>query len=83
MRITLPPSLRRELHPIAEEVAEYRDMPPTQKLRILDALCRDAMVQLAMHEDRERLLDWQAPLPGSTVAALRRLHAGLLAHGGR
>lgn len=74
MRIVLPPSLRSDLHPIEEEVREYRGMPLPEKLRILDALCRDAIVQLAMQPDARRLLDWQAPLPESTVAALRRLH---------
>jgi len=73
MPITLPPSLRKELHPIEEEVEEYRDMPLEQKLGILDALCKDAIVQLAMQAEPGRLLDWQPPLPASTVAALRRL----------
>lgn len=53
---------------------EYRNMPAAQKLRILAALCRDAVAQIETRQDARHLLDWQAPLPPSSVAALRRLH---------
>ncbi|MFN7975947.1 MAG: hypothetical protein U0166_27035 [Acidobacteriota bacterium] len=77
--MVLPPSLQKELHPIAEEVAEFRETSPADKLRILHELCEDAIRQVMMHPDPERILDWQAPLPASTVAALSRLRTG---HGG-
>ena len=43
-RIHLPPSLRKELHPLQEEVAWARGLSPEERLAVTAALCRDAMI---------------------------------------
>jgi hypothetical protein len=58
---------------VENEVAEYRDMPPEQKLRFSRSLCREAALIIASRPDAARLWEWIDPLPQSTVAALRRL----------
>lgn len=73
MPITLPPSLRRENDPTVEKLAEYRDMTPEQRAAVTAAVCRTAAALLAMHTDPTRVLEFQEPLPPSSVAALRRL----------
>ena len=79
MPIVLPPSLRKELHSIEEEVAEFREMTPEQRLGVLDSLCRDAAVQAALQSRVGRLREWEEPLPDSTVRALIRLRSSALA----
>lgn len=72
----LPPSLRRENDPTEEKLAPYRDMTPEERVAITAAVCRSAAAMLALHADRQRILDLQDPLPESTLAALRRLRLG-------
>ena len=71
--IRLPPSLNRELHPLAEEVAWARGLAPEQRLAVTAQLCRDAMILLSMNPKRDRVLDFRDPLPESTHRALARL----------
>ena len=71
--IVLPPSLRRELHSVEDEVAWARALTPSQRLEVLAALCRDSLILLGMNPHAERILAHRDPVPPSTVAALRRL----------
>lgn len=73
MPIVLPPSLRRELHPIEEEVAPYRDMAPETLLRWASMACRVAADIARARPDRDEVFAWRDPLPPSTEAAFRRL----------
>ena len=73
MRIRLPPSLRKELHPIEEEVAWAKGLTPEERLAVVALVCRDAITLLNMNPNRERVLEMRDPLPTSTVAALARL----------
>lgn len=73
MPIALPPSLRRELHPVEDEVAWARALAPEERLAIVAALSRDAVALLNMNPRREAVLARRDPLPASTVAALARL----------
>jgi hypothetical protein len=73
MALELPPSLRKNLHPLEEEVAEARRLTPEERLRVVAAVCRDALVLLNMNPHRDRVLDTRDPVPPSTEAALRRL----------
>lgn len=58
---------------LRQEAAPYVGMSQTDKAKILAELCRAAAKQLSFRSDRQRLLDYQDPLPESTVAALERL----------
>ena len=73
MPMVLPPSLRKELHPIEEEVAWARTLTPEQRLAAVAALCRDNLALLNMNPRREAVLALRDPLPDSTVRALARL----------
>jgi hypothetical protein len=73
MLSALPPSLRKELHPLEEEVAWAREQTPEQRLQIVAALCRDTIVLLNMNPHRDAVLAMRDPLPESTVRALARL----------
>lgn len=78
MPLVLPPSLRKDLHPVGDEVAEFRDMPLPKKLEILDTLCKDAVRLLGMRRLVGTNQVFEEPLPDSTREALRRLKS---AHG--
>ena len=69
----LPPSLRKEIHPLEEEVAWARGQSPEQRLRVVAALCRDTIALLNMNPNRDAVLAMRDPLPESTVRALARL----------
>lgn len=73
MPVVLPPSLRKDLHPVRDEAAWARSLTPEQRLRVVAALCRDALTLLNMNPQRDRILAMRDPLPASTVAALKRL----------
>lgn len=73
MAFQLPPSLRKELHPIEAEVAWARGLTPEERLRVVALLCRDSLTLLNMNPQRQRILDSSDPLPASTLAALARL----------
>lgn len=75
MAIDLPPSLRRDLHLIEEEVAWARTLQPEERLAVVALLCRDNLTLLNMHPRREKVLAMRDPLPASTLAALARLHS--------
>jgi hypothetical protein len=76
VRISLPPSLIATNDPTEEKLALYRDMTPAQRAAITAAVCRSAAALLALHPDRQRVLDLESPLPPSSIAALRRLRNG-------
>jgi hypothetical protein len=61
---------------VEREVADYRDMPLDEKLRITKQLCREAAIVIAAAPDAKRLWDWTDPLPDSTIALFRRLGMG-------
>lgn len=73
MPLVLPPSLRKELHPIEEEVAWARSLTPEQRLAAVAALCRDNIALLNMNPHRDAVLARRDPLPASTIRALARL----------
>jgi hypothetical protein len=73
MAFVLPPSLRRELHTVEDEVAWARGLTPEERLRVVAAVCRDAVTLLNMNPEAERVLALRDPVPASTAAALRRL----------
>lgn len=73
MTIPLPKSLRRELHPVEEEVAPYRDMTPDERLRWLAMACRVAADIARARPDAQAVFDWRDPVPPSTIAAFRRM----------
>jgi len=73
MRISLPPSLRKELHTIEREVAWAKQMSPEQRLSVVALLCRDAVTLLQMNPKRDRVLALRDALPESTRRALARL----------
>ena len=73
MRITLPPSLRKDLHTISEEVAWAKGLSPEQRLAVTALLCRDVVALLQLNPKRDRVLALRDPLPESTRRALARL----------
>ena len=73
MAFTLPASLRRDLHPVDDEVAWARSLSPEERLRVVAALCRDNLILLNMNPHRARVLAMRDPVPASTSAALQRL----------
>jgi hypothetical protein len=73
MLSALPPSLRKELHPLEDEVAWARAQTPEQRLRVVAALCRDTIILLNMNPHRDAVLAMRDPLPDSTVRAMARL----------
>lgn len=79
MRISLPPSLDRTLHSVAEEVAPYVGMTAEERLAIVAALSRDSITLLNMNPHRDEILAMRDEVPESTRRALKRLHAQLLA----
>lgn len=72
MAFQLPPSLRKELHPVEDEVAWARSLTPEQRLIVVAVLCRDSVILLNMNERREAVLASRDPVPPSTTAALAR-----------
>lgn len=74
MTMTLPPSLRKDLHTAEEDVAWARTLTPEQRLEVVASLCRDAMAILMLNPKSDRVLSVRDPLPESTVRALARLH---------
>lgn len=75
MAIQLPPSLRRELHSIEEEVAWAKGLKPEDRLAVVALLCRDSVTLLNMNPRRDRVLEARDPVPPSTAAAFARLRA--------
>lgn len=60
---------------VEREAAPYRTLTPEQRWHATAAACRSAARQLAIREDRARLLEYRDPLPESSALALRRLRA--------
>ena len=60
---------------VAEEAAPYIDMPDEERLRHLAAACRAGAKLLRLRDDAAAALDYEDPLPASTVHALARLRA--------
>ncbi len=76
MRISLPPSLQRDRHPVSEEVAWARQLSPEQRLAVVAMLCRDAVTLLQMNPKQARVLELRDPVPDSTRVAMARLRRG-------
>ena len=60
---------------IADEAAPYVEMSGEERLRHLAAACRAAARLLELREDAQVALDYEDPLPESSVRALARLRA--------
>jgi hypothetical protein len=73
MPIALPPSLQRDRHPLAEEVAWAKRLSPEERLAVVAALCKDAVTLLNMNAKREVVLTMRDQVPESTNRALARL----------
>ena len=73
MPITLPPSLDRNVHSLAEEVAFARSLTPEQRLQVVALVCRAAIQLLNLNPKREQVMALRSSLPESTLAALERL----------
>jgi hypothetical protein len=72
----LPASFQRtHAEAVAEEVESAAGTTPEERGRILLALCRMAVEQISQHQDPQRTLDYQDPIPASTEVALKRLRA--------
>jgi hypothetical protein len=73
MAIPLPPSLRRELHPVEEEVVEYRALSPEARLRLAAMACRVAADLARARPDHDLAFEWRDEVPASTERAFARL----------
>ena len=74
--MVLPASFQRtHAEAVAEEVESAAATTPEERGRILLALCRMAVEQISQHQDPQRTLDYQDPIPASTEVALKRLRA--------
>lgn len=60
---------------IAEEAAPYVTMRAEERLQHLAAACRAAARLLELREDAQIALDYEDPLPESSLRALARLRA--------
>ncbi|MBL8949817.1 MAG: hypothetical protein JNK82_03510 [Myxococcaceae bacterium] len=58
---------------VLEEAAPYVGMSDEQRLEVLRSVLRAGARQLAMHSERERLMEFRDPLPKSSIEALARL----------
>jgi hypothetical protein len=75
-RFALPPSLDKDRHTVAEEVAPVRALTPEQRLVLVASVCRSALALLNLNPKRDRLLALRDPVPASTRAAWKRLRGG-------
>jgi hypothetical protein len=73
MAIDLPGWVVDDVTSVKEEVAEWRDLTPAQRWKLAKLLTRDAMWAARASGNPQRVLDREAPLPASTIAALARL----------
>jgi hypothetical protein len=76
MRISLPPSLQKDRHPVSEKVAWARTLTPEERLAVVAMLCRDTVTLLQMNPKQARVHPLQDPVPESTRIALTRLRRG-------
>lgn len=58
---------------LMDEVREYRDMSPAERDLRIQQVCRLAAQILKDRPDRARILQWDDPLPESSIAILKRL----------
>ena len=61
---------------VRDEVAEWRDLTPSQRWQLAKLCGRAAMWAVRASGNPQRILDHVDPLPDSTVAALARLRRG-------
>jgi len=69
----LPRWVEDERDSLLREVADYRDLSPEERGRLLAAACRAAARVLRSRPDRDLALETLDPLPESTIKALARL----------
>jgi hypothetical protein len=68
---------------VRREVQEWVGTTPAERWRLAVLCSRDAMWAIQASRDPQRLLDWEDPLPESSVAALSRLRAAARGRDGR
>lgn len=73
MRPELPGWVTSDDESVRREVAEYRELTPADRARVLAVACRTAAKLLAARADAAEVLAFGDPLPESTLAALARL----------
>jgi hypothetical protein len=61
---------------VAEEVAEWRGLTPAQLWRLAALCARDAIWAAKVSGNAAKILEYEEPLPVSTVGALARLREG-------
>lgn len=71
----LPRSLRADVMHARDEakLAPYREMTPHERVKILAAACRTAIISLNLHPDPLEILRMRAPLPESSRRLWDRL----------
>jgi hypothetical protein len=72
---TLPGWAVSEEESVRSEAAPYIEMTPSDRLRVLAAVCRAAGKLFRSRTDAEVALSYVDPLPASSVAALERLRS--------
>ena len=73
MTIALPGWVVDDDASILNEMRDLVDTTPGERWQLARLCCRDALWAIRMSPVAERILAFQDPLPGSTVAALARL----------
>jgi hypothetical protein len=58
---------------VHEEIGGLRDTTPAQRWQLAVACTKDTIWALSLSDHADQALAYQDPLPGSTLAALRRL----------
>ena len=71
--IELPHSLRADLHPVEEEVEDYRGLSHQQLLILMEQACRMAADIARSRPDAAAVFAWRDPVPASTRAAFARM----------
>lgn len=73
------PSWADEVESVLRKAERYRDMTPDERGAHMAAACRANVTLLRGRTDAARVLAWVDPPPASTVAALARLRALVVA----
>jgi len=68
---------------VRDEAAPYKSMTPEERLRILDWVCRDALVLTRMRPDANRVFAYVDRLPENSQRILARLRSEARARRGR
>ena len=71
----LPGWVTDDVTSVLEEVKEWRGLSVAERWRLAQACARDAMWAARASGMASRILDYEDPLPESTLRALERLRA--------